>query len=404
MPKSSVAVYTGRCPLEYGRWVGQDRGGAGRRVLVVSAPLLGHVFPLVPLARALSAAGHEVRVATAGDGLAVRTSGLPVEDVAPDFDFGRIARRTMLRHPLIARAELAGTAGTRGVALLFGTVNDQLADGVVELARRWRPDLVVHEPLAVAGALAAAVVGVPAVLHENSLFDGPTLIEATEARLGAARRRHGVDVLPQPAAAISIAPPSVLGGRAGWPMRAEPYSGEGAPPEWLCRPGERPRIAVSRSTVAGPGGGRLMPAVVAAAGTVDAEFVLIRPDRRTAAMPLPANVRTVDWVPLPAVLAHCAGVVHHGGAGTALAALHAGVPQLVVTGPGDRRHNAGVIARRGAGLAGSEREIDTASLRRLIEDAELARNAAEVRAEMLAMSTPPELVGRLVALALAGSR
>lgn len=30
------------------------------RVLVVSAPLLGHVFPLVPLSRALAAVGHDV--------------------------------------------------------------------------------------------------------------------------------------------------------------------------------------------------------------------------------------------------------------------------------------------------------------------------------------------------------
>jgi UDP:flavonoid glycosyltransferase YjiC (YdhE family) len=379
--------------------MGSSSGDGARRVLVVSAPMLGHAFPLMPLALALRAAGHQVLVATAGDGLAVRDAGLPVEDVAPQFDFARIARCVMLRHPLIARAELAGTGGTRGVGLLFGAVNEQIADAVVAVARRWRPDLVVHEPLAVAGALAAAAVGVPAVLHENSLFDGPTLIGATADRLDAARRRHGVAALPPPAATISIAPPSVRGGRSGWPMRAVPYQGKGRAPDWLCRPAERPRIVVSRSTVVGPGGGRLMPAVVTAAGAMDAEFVLVRPDRRSAAMALPPNVRTVDWVPLSTVLPHCAGAVHHGGAGTALAALHAGVPQLVVTGPGDRRHNAGLVAARGAGLAVAERQIDAAVLTRLLRDVELARNAAAVRDEMAAMPAPEELVPRLVALA-----
>lgn len=379
--------------------MGSASEDGGRRVLVVSAPMVGHVLPLTPLALALRAAGHEVLIATAADGLAARDVGLPVEDLAPNFDFGRIAMRMLLRHPLIARAELAGTAGTRGVGLLFGVVNDQLADATVALARRWRPDLVVHEPLAVTGALAAAAVGVPAVLHENSLFDGPALVGATTARLDAARHRHGIDVLPPPAATISIAPPSVLPGRTGWPMRATPYRGKGDPPDWLCRPAGRPRVLVTRSTVGGPGGGRLMPAVVAAAGAVDAEFVLVRPDRRTIARTLPPNVRTVDWVPFPPVLAHCAGVVHHGGAGTALAALHAGVPQLVVTGPGDRRHNAGVVAARGAGLAVAERRIDAAVLTRLIEDAELTRNAVAVRGEMAAMPEPVELVARLVAVA-----
>ncbi|MDO3685487.1 hypothetical protein [Micromonospora sp. C28ISP2-4] len=62
------------------------------RVLIVSAPLIGHVFPLVPLAVALRDAEHGVLGATAAEGLDVARSGLPVRDVAPAFDFGRIAR------------------------------------------------------------------------------------------------------------------------------------------------------------------------------------------------------------------------------------------------------------------------------------------------------------------------
>jgi UDP:flavonoid glycosyltransferase YjiC (YdhE family) len=368
------------------------------RILVVSAPLLGHVFPLVPLAQALQSAGHDVMLATAADGLAIDGSGLPVTDIAPAFDVRRIAMRTLLRHPLIGRAELAGTAGTRGVALLFGAVNDQLSDGLVALAERWRPHLVLHEPLAVAGALAAAKVGVPAVLQENSLFDGPTLVRVTADRLADARRRHGIDALPPAAATISIAPPSVLADRPGWPMRPVPYAGTGAVPKWLTGPGSRPRIVVSRSTVATPGRDRLMSSVLIACGQVDADFVLVRPDPRAAAMPLPANVRTVDWVPLPAVLTNCAGIVHHGGAGTTLAALHAGIPQMLVNGPGDRRHNAGLVNARGAGLAVDPEEINTAALTRLISDASLARNATEVRDEVAAMPTPDQLVPRLESL------
>jgi hypothetical protein len=55
----------------------------------VSAPLIGHAFPLVPLALALQSSGHEVLVATGGDALAVRDSGLDVDDVAPGFSMGR---------------------------------------------------------------------------------------------------------------------------------------------------------------------------------------------------------------------------------------------------------------------------------------------------------------------------
>jgi UDP:flavonoid glycosyltransferase YjiC (YdhE family) len=353
-------------------------------VLFVSAPLLGHAFPLVPLAQAVEAAGHEVMIATAGDALQVGRSGLTTSDLAPGFAFGRLAAATMLRHPLVARHELAGTGGTRGVGLLFGAVNDRLSGALHALLAQWRPELVVHEPLAVAGAVAAAKAGIPAVLHENSLFDGPSLVKATARR-----------PLPSPAATISIAPPSVLPGRTGWPMRAVPYAGGATAPDWLMKPAARPRIVVSRSTVPGPGSG-LMRAVVAAAAGVEADVILVRPDRRLGQ--LPDNVQGVGWVSIPAVLATCAGIVHHGGAGTALAALDAGVPQLIVNGAGDRRHNGKVVADRGAGLAADERDLSAALLTRLVTDRRLASAASEVSAEMRAMPASSELVPRLVAL------
>jgi len=369
------------------------------RVLVVAAPMLGHLFPMIPLARALQHAGHEVLLASAGDALAAGEAGLPVENIAPTFQFGRIARRTMLRHPFIAKAELAGEAGTRGVRLLFGAVNEEMADNVLALAERWAPELVIYEPLAAAGALAAAGLGVPAVLHENSLFDGRELVRVTAAHLAAALHRHGVKALPPNAATIYIAPPSLVGARSGWPMRCVPYSGNGVLPDWLGRRPERPRILVSRSTVGGPGASRLMTAVVAAAPRVDAEFVLVRPDRRVMRRgTLPGNVRTVDWVPLNAALATSAAIVHHGGAGTVLGALAAGVPQLVVSGPGDRTHNAQLVGARGAGLATASNDITDAKLTRLLTDTALTLAAHEVRQEMAAMPSPAELVPRLVDL------
>ncbi|MGN9907016.1 nucleotide disphospho-sugar-binding domain-containing protein [Phytohabitans sp. LJ34] len=357
------------------------------RILFVSAPLIGHLFPMVPLAVALREAGHEVRVAAGGDAAAARPAGLEVDDVVPGFDFSRIARRVLLRHPLIGRAELAGKAGTRGVALLFGAVNDQLLDGAVRLAREWSPDLVVYEPLAAAGAHAAAEVGVPAVLHGNTLFDEAELVRVTTA----AMRHQRPDGLPADRLVLSVAPPSLVGPREVRPMRFVSYGGEGELPELLREPPEdgRPRVLVTHSTVPGPGGGDLIGAAIAAASGVDAEVVLVRPD---ATRDLPPNVRAVGWTPFAEALPTCAGVVHHGGAGTLLAALAAGVPQIVVPGPGDRRRNAELVAARGAGLAVPVRQIDADVLRRLLTDAKLAAAAAEVRDEMAGLPHPADLV------------
>jgi len=374
------------------------------RVLVVSAPLTGHLLPMLPLAEALWEAGHDVLVATGGDAMGADTGELPVIDVARELSFTRIAARCMAAHPLDARAELAGTAGTRMVARLFGAVNEELSDALVTVVDQWRPDVVVHEPLAVAGALAAARHDLPTVLLENSLFDGPALVRVTAASkmMLRALRRHGLEEsgLPEPEVLLTTGPRSVVGDRAGLPMRPMQRGG-GEIPAWLRVPSssgdrlDRPRILVSRSTVPGPGADP-MPAALAVAGEVDAEIVLIRPDSRTArrAQGSP-HVRTVGWVPLTDVMPLCAAIVHHGGAGTSVGALSAGVPQLAVPGPGDRRHNAELVARRGAGLAG---KVTAEALHRLVVDGELAANAREVRAELEAMPPPEAYVPAIAAL------
>lgn len=302
----------------------------------------------------------------------------------------------MARHPLLARREAAGRGGTRAVGLVFGAVGVQMADGVVALADRVRPDLVVHEPLAVAGAEAAARRGVPAVLVEGNLFDARELLAAAGATYGPAR---GLTDLPAPAEVLSTAPPSVVGPRSGRPMRFVPEAPERPFPEQYTRPGERPRLLVSRSTVADPRRDRLMTTVAAAAEGTEWDVVLVRPDRWVTRRRLPPNVRTTDWLPFPEVFRAAAGVVHHGGAGTLLTALAAGLPQLVVRGAGDRRVNADLVAARGAGIAADLEEIRPPLLDRLVTDPGLRTAAREVAAEMAAMPSPAELVPPLVELA-----
>ncbi|WP_146765268.1 nucleotide disphospho-sugar-binding domain-containing protein, partial [Micromonospora saelicesensis] len=209
-------------------------------------------------------------------------------------------------------------------------------------------------------------------------------------------RRHGLTELPAPAAALAVAPPSVAT-QGGWPMRYTSYVGGGKLPAWLREPGERPRILVTRSTLTGPGDRGPMPAVVAAAAEVDAEIVLVRPDERSARS-VPGNVRVVDWIPLDEALPASAALVHHGGAGSALGALAAGLPQLATTGPGDRRHNAELVARRGAGLALRPRDITARALTQLLTDERLRTAAAQVSREIAEMPPPTDLVARLTAL------
>jgi UDP:flavonoid glycosyltransferase YjiC (YdhE family) len=373
------------------------------RALFVASPMVGHVLPLVALAHAILDAGHDVLLATAADGVdAAEKAGVPAQNVATGFTMGRVFARSVSRHPVRVLHMAAGDTGTEGVGHLFAEVTTRVADGTVALADEWRPDLVLHEGLAPAGALAAARRGVPSVLVDALIFDGRRLFSAVTSHVDGLAHRHGVDALPDPADAVVAIPPSLVGERPGRPMRYVLAAGHGDVPDWLTRPSPRPVVLVSRSTVADPRPDRMMARVVEAAAESDVDVVLVRPDRLVARRPLPPNVRTTGWLPFADVLPHVAGIVHHGGAGTVMGALAAGVPQVVVPGAGDRTVHARRVAARGAGLAVPVREITAETLDRLVSDPELAASAREVAAEIAAMPAPAELVEPLVALARVG--
>lgn len=384
------------------------RGVTGRyarpvRVLVVATPLRGHLAPLLPLAHALWDSGHEVLLAAGGDALppgagpGSPTHPLPFIDVARNVRVGRLAARSLVTNPVAVRAELAGRGSEAGLRSLFGPVNEELTDALVTVAEQWRPDVVVHEPLAVAGALAAARHEVPAVLHENGLHDGTSAFRAVlDSRpVQRARQRHGVHAVPAPAVTLTIAPTSVVGLRDGLPVRPVPAGGPHPAddlPGWLRAPSERPRILVTRG--GGPVRGDLQASAVRAAAELDCELVLLRPPARLARR-LGPGVRALGRVAPAEVLPGCAAVLHGGGAASVLAALAAGIPQLALPGPGDRRDNAELVAARGAGLGGP---VTTATLRRLVHDGELAAAAREVRAEIAAMPPPQARVDVVTAL------
>jgi vancomycin aglycone glucosyltransferase len=67
--------------------------------------------------------------------------------------------------------------------------------------------------------------------------------------------------------------------------------------------------------------------------------------------PLPENVMTVGALPHPALFRRVAAVVHHGGAGTTTTAARAGVPQIVVPHLLDQFYWASRVADLGLGVA-----------------------------------------------------
>ena len=376
------------------------------RVLFTGAPAVGHLFPMVPLAWALRAAGHDVLFASYRGAEPVTGAGLPLVDVAPGLDASHelLAVAGARRPELFRRVVDSATADRDAFVRLYAHVNDLVADGLVELAREWRPDLLVFEPLAAAGVVAAAALGIPAVQHNLGFGRNAPLRATMLEELAATFARHGVRA---PAAdqvqVIDIAPPSTVEATDGWLLRPVSFSGGGTLPPWLRECPGRPRVAVTLGTFLPHllEADHLRP-VLEAMSKVDAEFVLALGNTDLGPIgELPQNIRAVggsQWLPWNALLRTCAASVHHGGSGSSLASMEAGLPQLVLPSVSESGTNADAVARRGVGLRSSYEQVTPALLERILFDDGLRAASAEVRAEIAAMPTPAELLPRLAAL------
>jgi UDP:flavonoid glycosyltransferase YjiC (YdhE family) len=388
------------------------------RVLFAVSPGIGHLFPTVPLAWALRAAGHEVLVATAAEGVeaAVR-AGLPAVETAPASAIAAIfgaatgppderARRMSERGQRIAEA---GHEVHELLLRTFGQVSAVTAAATVDVARRWRPDLVVHSRLQGAGLAAASALGVPAVEHGFNFQSEDDLAGRFLPHLAEAYERAGVPLaLPPRRAVVHVAPPEMMLGPSGaaWSMRYVPYNAGGELPRWLWRAPERPRVLITMGTVVprlqGVGG---LARMLAAAPDVDADFVLaLGGDADLAPLgPLPPNVRPVGWVPLHHLLPGSAAVVHHGGSGTTMAALAAGVPQLVLPHGADQFINARAVGGLGIGTWRPPAEVDADTVARLLADPTVAAAARAAATRMAELPAPTDVVPHLADLAQSAS-
>jgi UDP:flavonoid glycosyltransferase YjiC (YdhE family) len=392
------------------------------RVLFTTWAWPSHYKPMVPLAWALRAAGHDLRIASQPALMpTIERSGLPAVVTGRDLDMVAYHRRELEPIRVEQRAPQApgewDEAKRRRVQrtfLKFAEIAELMADDLVGFARYWRPDLVVHDPLTYAGPLVAAVLGVPAV---RNLF-GPDFTYGTrhlEAEVVAGlARRFGLDGLDTVSTlTVDPVPPSL---QFAAPIRRHlvryvPYSGFGPVPGWLLDPPRGRRVAITwgTSTTKFSGDhGLALPQVVEAISSLDVEVVLVATaDQLELFDRLPAQVRVAEAVPLEALLPTCDAIVHHGGASTTLNSALVGVPQLIVAHTPDQIVNAIPLARTAAGcyLIPSETDPQTvrARVQGLLEDVAYRAAAGKLSREMEGQPPPAAAVPVLERL-VAGDR
>ncbi|MFI9630393.1 nucleotide disphospho-sugar-binding domain-containing protein [Streptomyces sp. NPDC052042] len=322
------------------------------RVLFTTAPLAGHLFPLVPLAWALRAAGHDVLVTTRENFVpAALRSGLPAAACGPAAEFTDLVdgEPPPLPDGMIGQRYVHGRALAR-------MASGSLA-GVGKLARSWRPDLIVSERAEFAGPLTATALGIPWVQHHWSVSDLREYRYAAAMELAPELERLGICGLPEPVRILDPWPTCLRRAHAAdhHGVRHVAAHGDAALPDWLFERRGRPRICVTLGTLLPRYGatgtpGYMMDLVDELAG-LDAELLIAVDDDIAARWPrLPSAVRHAGRLPLADVLPTCDAVVTHGGQGTALTAVAAGRPQVVMPHLDDQFDNAEALSAAGVAV------------------------------------------------------
>ena len=114
--------------------------------------------------------------------------------------------------------------------------------------------------------------------------------------------------------------------------------------------------------------------------------------------PVAANVHVEPWVPQGAVMAHASAMVGHGGSGSTLAAMAAGMPLAVVPLFADQPENADRVAELGAGLRLDGTAPLADAIIELLDDPFYRANARSVAAEIEQLPPVDDAVAVLEAL------
>ncbi|GHF10098.1 DUF1205 domain-containing protein [Streptomyces griseoluteus] len=388
------------------------------RVLMINTPVSTHLTPLVPLAWALRAAGHEVLVLGREDVLgAAASAGLNAVSIGDWLKLDDIlVERLGGKRPLQSWGRPA-LDQLSNVGSLWMPQTLEVLPAYLDLARDFGPDLVLSDPIEFISLIVGEDLGVPVVQQRWGVDPISDQVRgAGETWFKDILAERGLTGLPRPAVLLDPCPPSLqlAGVTPGTPMRYVPFNGNGRLPEWLRRDarerGTARRVAVSLGgrTLA-YNGVPLMRNILDALGSLPDIEVLatVEEEYREALGEVPGNVRVIDPVPLHLLLGSCHAIVHHGGSGTAMTASAFGLPQLVLPQLADQFWHGDALARVGAAITidSVERQDEPEPVREaaaaLLGDPAYEKAAGELRAEIAAMPAPSRVVTDLEKLVAA---
>ena len=395
------------------------------RVLCTCLPGLGHYLPMLPLARALADAGHEVAFATAGEflpqiekhGFAVFAAGVTLPE-----QMRLAAERYPELHALPHGRERFRTFVPR---MLAGVAAPARARDLVSVVEQFGPDVMVHDETDFGGPVAAAAAGVPYADHSVAFFRPLEAARIARETIAPLWEEFGVDLGPYGGLFqylyLDVCPPGLQLPEVHEIDVAHPMTntrgvvGADQVPAWIDSLRPAPTVYVSLGTLFNQDPG-VFATILEGLHDEDVNVIVtIGADQDPTVLgPQPDHVHVAGFIPQSALLPRCDAVINQGGTAIFEMLAHA-LPLLLLPRGANQFDNAEACVAGGVALsllpAQVSAEAVRAAVRTLLGEPSFRERAGTIAREIEAMPGPEEgaeLVARLARergpLAASGAR
>jgi UDP:flavonoid glycosyltransferase YjiC (YdhE family) len=382
-------------------------------MLFTAGPLVGHVFPMLPLMYAARDAGHEVVMATGADMVPdLERRGFATWTVGPGLGEAVAELTSASAVPAASHEEQLG----RDAVHLFARPSVRRALDLIPRAAAWGPGIVISEITELAGREVACATGALYATHGfGTHVPGTSALAAVmfdhvSAELGTPNRRHAFET----GLYIDPCPPGLQSPEFGEMEVRSIRPGHGGiapderlPPQFLDLP-ERPLVYLTLGTVFNDP--ELARTVLDAIQDLPISIAVTTGPGIDPALlgRRPANVAAAPFVAQALLLPLASAVVSHTGSGTMLGALAAGLPQVCLPRGADQFANAERLHAVGAGIRLLPDDVTPDRLRAavssVLDDPAYADAATAMKAEIAAMPSAADVLDDLVGLACSTRR
>lgn len=310
------------------------------RVLFTTQPGTGHLRPMVPLAQALLAKGHEVAVACAESfvpqveaaGLRPFVAGLDWLESEPEHAFPEMA-------------DMSPAEKDEAITDIFVDIAaNYMTHDLLELCANWKPDLLVRDYSEYGACIVGELLGIPHAVVGLGLYLPDYITKMVmEKPLAYLRSAYGLPAQPAMEMLtkylyLSLLPPSYQFPEYSLPSvthALRPFADNPASaadlPAWVHQLPDQPTVYVSMGTVFNrvPD---IFKTIIAGLENEPVNVIITVGRNQDPALfgPTAVNIHIEQFIPQHALMPYCNAVVTHGGINTILTGLSYGLPLVVI--------------------------------------------------------------------------